>query len=92
MADKTTAEELAQEVFDKTAHGDDEHRAWLRDALAQAILASPVIAKIEREAEARGAADTRAKVIALVESGMYNEYGRPQPELVKAIREMGEQP
>ena len=44
------------------------------------------------QAFAAHAADTRAKVITLVESGMYSEYGRPQPDLVKAIRALGEQP
>ena len=44
---KTTAEELAQVIYEGELN-------WLNaEELAQAILASPVIAKIERDAEMR---------------------------------------
>lgn len=104
--DRTTAEELARVIAPYVCrpvhNGDcDDIAAGHAHAVyvAQAILTSDVIARIERDAEERGAADTRAKVIeecarALqgTNADLCRDAGLAYRTCYAAVRKLGENP
>ncbi len=80
------SEELADAVFADIAHGDDEHRAWLKDALRQSVRRVIATALEARGAQLKTVLDREADTIRRYDAKL-DERDARIAELEGALRE-----